>query len=171
MEASWQAMEPSSAWEPVATTTPVALPSLTMVPIRAHDLQSTTLTALGSGATLFFAGLLSPVRADSSHEKSSTFKRRTSAGTTSPSYILTMSPGTRDSTFTSENTPSLRQEALWEILFLRESAVRWLLHSLKVPIAKERNRITHITIPPLTDCRKKLKTPVTNRRIMMGSFA
>ena len=110
--ASRDAMWPSSACLPVATTTPTAEPSLTMVPMRAQEARLSTFWAPGVASTVFSAGLTSPVRIDSSQEKSLTEIRRMSAGTIWPMCKRTTSPGTSSAVVTSFAAPSRSVTAL-----------------------------------------------------------
>ena len=85
---------PSSVSMPWATTTPRAPPRVTNVPDQAMFARSARSVSSGSSSSALLAGSDSPVRVDSSTDSSSTWARRRSAGTRSPSASRTRSPGT-----------------------------------------------------------------------------
>ena len=88
------AILPSWVSIPVETTTPTALPDATQVPINAIFLRSAKSVSSGSKSTFFCTVNDSPVSADSSILHWNDSNIRISAGTLSPSYKFTMSPGT-----------------------------------------------------------------------------
>lgn len=107
---------PNSLCTPVPTTTPSPLPLLTSVPINATLL----LSAIGSPPTpcppsviasvCFFAGFVSPVKADSSISRPWDCVRRMSAGIRSPVWKVMRSPGTRTFARTVVFWPFLRKK-------------------------------------------------------------
>ena len=100
------AIRPNSAWLPVATTTPVADPARTTVPISAQQLSSASGEPAATGSVDFSTGSDSPVRTDSSHSSPAVVSSRISAGTTWPSCRSTTSPGTSSVTSTVCGCPS-----------------------------------------------------------------
>jgi hypothetical protein len=97
--ASPAAIAPKAVRAPVPTTTPVADPSWTTVPMNAQPGWSSGSRSVVASAD-FTTGMDSPVRTASSHSSSSTSSRRMSAGTSAPTRSATMSPGTNSVTGT-----------------------------------------------------------------------
>ena len=88
------AMPPNTACAPVCTTTAVAVPLATCVPMNAM-LRKASVSVPGASTSGYFStGRDSPVRADSLTKKSRADSTRTSAGTRSPADRCTTSPGT-----------------------------------------------------------------------------
>ena len=88
------AIPPNSVADPDDTTTPRPPPACTTVPISAHPASSARGVPSGTAAVVLSTGNDSPVRTDSSHSRPVTRSNRMSAGTTSPSFSSTTSPGT-----------------------------------------------------------------------------
>ena len=87
-------IRPSSVSWPVATTTPLAVPYVTRVPLYAMPRRSPIPACRSTASALFSTGTDSPVRAASSTFSVRTPARRRSAGTLSPECSSTTSPGT-----------------------------------------------------------------------------
>ena len=88
------AMAPKRVARPVASTTPVALPLTTLLPMK-HTLGSASAAAsAGVACANFSTGSDSPVSAASLTNRSLASSRRRSAGIMSPADSLTTSPGT-----------------------------------------------------------------------------
>ena len=101
-----RAILPISVFIPVAVTTAAALPAVTRQP------EYTQLALSPSGASSekvaeasFSAGTLSPVSEDSSAARLSERMRRASAGTKSPVFNITKSPGTSSAGSASRTLP------------------------------------------------------------------
>ena len=101
-------MDPKSVSSPVATTTAVALPEMTFVPMKARSLQSVRFSKSSTGSGVFSMGSLSPVRDDWATKRSFASSTRTSAGIMSPADSLTMSPTTTSSSSISRSPPGWR---------------------------------------------------------------
>ena len=101
------AVLPKNVRIPVNTTTPVAEPDATEVPMKAMFPRycGSGLSA-SSGAMCFGSGTLSPVSELSSTEQEFTCSSLMSAGTMSPTPRWTMSPGTSDSLSVSRTVPA-----------------------------------------------------------------
>ncbi len=74
-------MAPSSVRVPIATTTPVARPPVTKVPLKAMQRRSPIGASAGTGAGSLATAIDSPVSIDSSTCRPLTVSRRRSAGT------------------------------------------------------------------------------------------
>jgi len=96
----------------VRTTTAVAVPLTTWVPIQsALDRRASGVSA-GSKAAAFSTGNVSPVSMASSTNRSLDSRSSPSPGTISPAFRMTTSPGTISSTGLSLELPSRRTAAL-----------------------------------------------------------
>jgi hypothetical protein len=73
--------------------------------MKAHEGRSSGDAVSLAGADCVAAGVVSPVRIDSSHSSPDASISRTSAGTMSPTRSRTMSPGTSSVTSTCRNRP------------------------------------------------------------------
>ena len=110
---------PNSLLNPVPTTIPSPLPLLTRVPIKATLLRS----LIGNPPTPppcrtsidFFAGWVSPVKADSSISREWATVRRRSAGIRSPVEKVIRSPGTSTLASWVDLWPSLRHDSTNEV--------------------------------------------------------
>ena len=103
------AMAPTAEPLPVPTATPTAEPPTTVVPLRARLVASKNPAAGFRSVVAVLAAVAdSPVKIDSSIVNPSAWQRRRSAGTTSPAFKSTMSPGTMSATLTSTSWPSRR---------------------------------------------------------------
>ncbi len=102
------AIRPSSVSMPVPTTTALARPPVTIVPIKTMFLRS---PRGGSSSSISFrsfsTGTDSPVKAASFTLKEAASKSLASAGTESPASNMNMSPGTKSSTSICVTFPSL----------------------------------------------------------------
>lgn len=87
-------MWPNTAWRPVSTTSAVAVPLTTAVPISARLAMSPAASPLAPSAANFSTGMDSPVSAAWFTNRSLAVSRRTSAGTRSPAARWMTSPGT-----------------------------------------------------------------------------
>ena len=83
---------PISVSFPIAITTPMPVPALTVVLEKAILILSPNMVSRGKAPTFFSEGTDSPVKGDSSIFKLSTLNKRKSAGTLSPGLNKTMSP-------------------------------------------------------------------------------
>ena len=111
--ASIPAILPTSASAPRAVTTIVPLPWVTGVFMKAMLRWSPGPRSASSMATASFdAGVLSPVRADSSMLSELASMIRPSAATLSPAVISTTSPRTTSSAGIAASTPSRRTRAV-----------------------------------------------------------
>jgi len=88
---------PNSVCIPVATTTPSADPSVTVVPRKSMFSRSANGRSFSIGSVRFPTGTDSPANAASSTRRLLASIKRRSAGTTSPASCSTMSPGTKAS--------------------------------------------------------------------------
>ena len=110
-EMSWLIL-PTSVASPVATTTPEAVPFVARDDANARLTRSASGQSRATGPASLSTGTDSPVRADSSTRSSRSCSRRTSAGTLSPAWIRTMSPGTSSSAGSTSCSPA-RTTVAW----------------------------------------------------------
>jgi len=112
----------------VATTTAIAVPFCTEVPVKTMFLQAERGSAMPSAPSMiatdevFSTASLSPVRADSITNRSRAVTMRASAGTMSPAERRIMSPGTSSSKGISMRSLSRRAVQVLETRSLRASA-------------------------------------------------
>ena len=117
---------------PTTSTRAVALPEITLVPIKASDSVSKRLSRFCPSDLdkhIFSTASLSPVRPDCWTKKSRDSSSKTSAGIMSPALSLTMSPTTISSMGSSCSTPSLMTVAVLTINRDRLLAARSLRNS------------------------------------------
>ena len=111
--ASMPAILPTWASAPLAVTIIVPLPCVTGVFMNAMFFWSPApISASASVSAAFEAGVLSPVRADSSMLSELAWMIRPSAETLSPAVINTMSPRTTSSMGIADSTPPRRTRAV-----------------------------------------------------------
>ena len=104
-------MRPISVLEPVAATSPRAVPCVTSVPDHSIDLRSPSGAAAATGSGVFSTATDSPVSIASCAASPRASISRRSAGTLSPASSSTMSPGTRLAPSTDWRCPSRRTAA------------------------------------------------------------
>ena len=100
------AMVPIAVLSPVSTTMPIAIPSKHKELLKATFLHSKMRVSFLDGRSLQDIGSDSPVSEEHSDFKPRQRRRTKSAGTLSPSLIMTRSPTTRSPTGTSTCFPS-----------------------------------------------------------------
>jgi hypothetical protein len=126
---------PSSVVRPVAVTTAVAEPSVTIVP--AYTMLARSASAPFDGKTAvarFTTGTLSPVRADSSTASPSASITRASAGTSCPTRSSRTSPGTTAWADSASSAPSRRTRARSSRPSWSEVRMRSTRRSVRYPI-------------------------------------
>ena len=107
------AILPTWASAPRAVTSMTPLPCVTGVFMNAMFVWSPAPTSASASASVSFdAGVLSPVRADSSMSSEFASMIRPSAATLSPAVISTTSPSTTSSTGIDDSTPPRRTRAV-----------------------------------------------------------
>ena len=117
---------------PTTSTRAVALPEITLVPIKASDSVSKRLSKFCPSALFkqsFSTASLSPVRPDCCTKKSRESSSKTSAGIMSPALSLMMSPTTSSSIGSSCSAPSRITVAVLTINRDRLLAARSLRNS------------------------------------------
>ena len=132
---SIRAIFPMAVSMPVATATPTPAPEATPVEANTIFFRSPRGAFCGQRAwASFSAGRDSPVRADSSVFSSTERSRRKSAGTKSPAWRMTMSPGTSSQLSTRWRLPSRSTWAWGEESFFRASMALSARRSCTVPM-------------------------------------
>ena len=110
--ASMPAILPTSASAPLAVTSIMPLPCVTGVFMNAMFVRSPGPSSASASASVSFdAGVLSPVRADSSMSSELAWMILPSAATSSPALSSTTSPMTTSSAGIAASTPSRRTRA------------------------------------------------------------
>ncbi len=151
------AIFPISVFIPVSTTTPMPLPYVTSVPVKARfflsasGTSSTTLVPLETGTD-------SPVRIASSIFNSDSFIILMSAGTLLPPSRRIISPGTRNSLAILLSFPSRITTASGDVNFLRASIVFSALYSCTKPKIAFKITITIIAKASITSPMRAEKT-------------
>mmetsp|Transcript_25507 Transcript_25507/g.65670 ORF Transcript_25507/g.65670 Transcript_25507/m.65670 type:complete len:266 (-) Transcript_25507:333-1130(-) len=143
------AMEPTRVFMPVATTMPTQVPAFTW---QEENAMQSAVSFSGwpgiGGFTIVFLDTSSgsPVRSISFTRKSLVWMLRTSAGTTSPVFSLTMSPGTisRDAISTSSPSRTTRDIGDWREVSASRASLA--LFSVKAAILALRSTMIRIAM-------------------------
>ncbi len=117
-------MRPTSVSSPMPTTTPAPVPNVTSDEAYAMLRRSARTVSRASASVPFPTGSDSPVRADSSICRSRLRKRRRSAGTLSPPWSRTTSPGTSSVAETRVCSP-LRRTVDSVVMVLASASMAW----------------------------------------------
>ena len=129
------AIFPTAVSMPVAATTPAPAPAVTAVKAKAVFFRSPRGACFPHRAWASFStGRDSPVKADSSVCRSTDLRSRRSAGTRSPAWRITRSPGTSWALSTTWRLPSRTTVAWGEESFRRAAMALSARHSWKVPM-------------------------------------
>ena len=121
-------MRPSSVRPPVLTTTAVAVPYVTSVPLKAMPVWSPRAASASTAEVDFSTGTDSPVRTASSMRRFLVCSRRRSAETLSPDASMTTSPGTSSDTGMVAVCPALRTVTFCGTIS-RSASIAWLARS------------------------------------------
>ena len=164
-------MWPTCVSMPVVTTRIVPAPRVTWVFMNAMSTRSPRAASAATASTCLGVGTLSPVSADSSISRVAAVRMRASAGTRSPAWRLTMSPGTSWSMGTSTRSPSRRVLAVTTSVWLRASAADDALLSWFRPITALPS-VRRMSMTPVKNCpgRKRQTMPATRSTICIGSL-
>ena len=161
----------NSVWVPVAKTAAFASPETTEVP-ASSTLSARRISSSAEGPTLRALGSGSPVTVERLARTPFASTSRQSAGTSSPSWSTTMSPGTSFSAGSWTTDPSRTVFTWWGRSFSRASSAR----SARYPCQKEKTPLTRITpriakpsvrIPsPGASCSATKASPAANQRMI-----
>ena len=163
-------MWPTWVSMPVVTTRIVPDPRVTWVFMNAMSTRSPRAASAPTASTCFGVGTLSPVSADSSISRVAAERMRASAGTRSPAWRFTTSPGTSWSIGRSTRSPLRRVFAVTASFWLRASAaaaalLSWFRPITALPSVRSRSIRPVKTWPG----RKRQMTPAIRRTICIGS--
>ncbi len=132
--ATASAIVPTSVFWPVATTTPMPRPVMTVVPAKVTFPRSPIDASASASARFFLTATDSPVSSDSSTVRLAACMRRRSAGTRIPDSRRTMSPGTMVAESTSSSFPPRLTCAVIRSRLCRRLALFSAFHSCTSPI-------------------------------------
>ena len=156
---------------PVATTTPVARPYVTMAEVYAILLRSPRGQSSGRISSASFSeGTDSPVK-----EASCTFKlaesiRRKSAGTISPSPSITTSPTTNSLAGITLSSPWRKTRAVGALILRRASREDCAFFSCTIPMTALTITIIKITAASVHSCKTAEKAAAPMRISTIGSM-
>ena len=160
---------PNSVVLPVPTTSAVAVPLTTWVPIQSALDRCPRGVSAGSTAAAFSTGNVSPVSMASSTNRSLDSRTSPSPGTTSPAFRMTISPGTISSTGISLELPSRRTAALIRTMESSLSTAFDAPRSCQNP-SKPLMTTMNIMTPASTRSPRSNDNPVATNRMRMIGF-
>ena len=137
---------------PVAVTTNSPAPRVTLVFMYTMSERSPSgVSAPATGSVPLATGRLSPVSADSSTSSVAAVTSRPSAGTISPAWIATMSPGTSCPPGSSDSWPSRLTLAVTTTIFCRAETAAVAFPSWCRP-STALNSVSKISKMPVPSC-------------------
>ena len=152
---------PNSVCEPVTTTSALAVPLTTCVPIHSALVRAASGVSAARTAADFSAGKVSPVSVASSTNRSFDSTILQSPGTRSPAFRTTKSPGTIFSTGMSLGVPSRSTVALTCTMASNFSTARVALCSCQKPSRPLATTMVRMMRALTASCRKN-DSPVAN---------